>query len=45
MIKQVKDSLENIIALCKTHGVDSIALFGSAASGTMNEIAQKSCFN
>ncbi len=37
MLKQVEDSLQDIIALCKSHDVKSIALFGSAANGIVNE--------
>ena len=37
MTDQIKDRLEEIIQLCKSHGVNSIALFGSAANNTMNE--------
>jgi len=37
MIKIIEDSLDNIIALCKTHKVKSIALFGSAAKESMHE--------
>ena len=37
MNKLVEEKLTDIISLCKTHRVNSIALFGSAASDTMNE--------
>lgn len=37
MIKLIEDKLNDIITLCKLHSVKSIALFGSAAKGTMNE--------
>ncbi len=37
MIKLVEDRLNEIIALCKTHRVKSIALFGSAAKESMHE--------
>lgn len=37
MIKLIEDRLDEIIALCKVHRVESIALFGSAAIGSMNE--------
>jgi predicted nucleotidyltransferase len=37
MIKFVEDRLDEIIALCKMHRVESIALFGSAAKESMHE--------
>ncbi|MEZ4936899.1 MAG: nucleotidyltransferase domain-containing protein [Crocinitomicaceae bacterium] len=37
MIKLVEDRLNEIIALCKVHRVNSIALFGSAAKNSMHE--------
>lgn len=37
MNKQVEEKLPEIIALCKKHRVNSIALFGSAATDSMNE--------
>lgn len=37
MIKLIEDRLNEIIALCKVHRVKSIALFGSAAKGSMHE--------
>jgi predicted nucleotidyltransferase len=37
MIKLVEDKINDIVAICKTHNVISIALFGSAAKGSMNE--------
>lgn len=37
MTKLIEDRLQDIIVLCKMHGVNSIALFGSAANNTMNE--------
>ncbi len=37
MIKLIEDRMNDIIALCKTHRVMSIALFGSAAKGAMHE--------
>lgn len=37
MIKQIEDKLQDIIRLCKLHGVNSIAIFGSAANNTMKE--------
>lgn len=37
MIRLVEDKLNDIIALCKVHRVQSIALFGSAARGTMHD--------
>ncbi len=37
MIKLIEDRLTDIIVLCQEHHVKSIALFGSAAKGTMNE--------
>lgn len=37
MIKLIEDRLKEIIALCKVHRVESIALFGSAAKDSMNE--------
>lgn len=37
MVSIIEEKLDEIIALCKLHRVESIALFGSAARGTMNE--------
>lgn len=37
MIKLIEGRLNEIIALCKVHRVKSIALFGSAAKGSMHE--------
>lgn len=37
MIKLIEDRLNEIVALCKTHRVKSIALFGSAAKESMHE--------
>ncbi|WP_460539098.1 nucleotidyltransferase family protein [Echinicola sediminis] len=37
MVDLVQNKLEEIIALCKKHGVASISLFGSAAKESMNE--------
>jgi predicted nucleotidyltransferase len=37
MITQIESKLNEIISLCKLHKVESIALFGSAAKGLMNE--------
>lgn len=37
MIKLIEERLDDIIALCKMHRVNSIALFGSAAMGSMHE--------
>lgn len=37
MIKLIEDRLNEIISLCKTHSVKSIALFGSAATNSMHE--------
>jgi len=37
MNKQIEARLEDIIALCKLHRVDSMSLFGSAATDTMND--------
>jgi predicted nucleotidyltransferase len=37
MIKLIEDKINEIVAICKTHHVISIALFGSAAKGLMNE--------
>jgi predicted nucleotidyltransferase len=37
MIQLVEQRLDEIIALCKQHQVQSIALFGSAAKGSMHE--------
>jgi predicted nucleotidyltransferase len=36
-MKLVEDKLNEIIALCKMHQVDSFALFGSAAKDSMKE--------
>lgn len=33
----IKDNLNNIIELCKSHSVLSISLFGSAAKGLMTD--------
>lgn len=37
MIKLIEDRLNETVALCKTHRVKSIALFGSAAKESMHE--------
>jgi predicted nucleotidyltransferase len=37
MIRQIEGKLNEIITLCRLQKVDSIALFGSAARGSMNE--------
>jgi predicted nucleotidyltransferase len=37
MVLEIQNNLNAIIDLCKKYRVKSIALFGSAASGTMNE--------
>jgi hypothetical protein len=37
MIDLVKNKLNAIVAACKKHHVESVALFGSAAKNTMNE--------
>jgi predicted nucleotidyltransferase len=37
MIDLVKNKLNAIVAACKKHHVESIALFGSAAKNAMNE--------
>lgn len=37
MIKLIEEKLNDVIALCKVHQVKSIALFGSAAKGSMNQ--------
>ncbi len=37
MIPQVEDKLNEIITLCKEHKVISFALFGSAATESMND--------
>ena len=37
MIDLVKNKLNAIVAACKKHHVESIALFGSAAKNTMNK--------
>lgn len=37
MLKLIEDNLNEIISLCKTHRVISIALFGSAAKEVMHE--------
>lgn len=37
MVKLIEDHLNEIIALCKSHSVKSIALFGSAAKESMHE--------
>ena len=36
MIKLIEDKISEIISLCKSHHVISIALFGSAAKDTMH---------
>ena len=37
MVDLVKNNIDEIIALCKTHSVKSISLFGSAVSASMTE--------
>ena len=37
MLKLIEDRITEIISLCKSHYVISIALFGSAAKGSMHE--------
>lgn len=37
MIELVQNKIEDIIATCKKHHVESISLFGSAAKNTLNE--------
>lgn len=37
MVELVKNNIAEIIALCKTHSVKSISLFGSAVSASMAE--------
>jgi len=37
MEKILKDNLKEIIAICKLHYVNSIAVFGSAANNQMNK--------
>nr|WP_294862468.1 nucleotidyltransferase domain-containing protein [uncultured Fluviicola sp.] len=37
MIKLIEEKLNDIVSLCKTHNVISIALFGSAATNSMHE--------
>lgn len=37
MIKLIEDKIPELIALCKTHRVESFALFGSAAKDAMHE--------
>ena len=37
MVKFVADKLNEIVALCKLHQVEFIALFGSAAKNSMHE--------
>lgn len=37
MIKLIEDKIPDLIALCKTHRVDSFDLFGSAVKNAMNE--------
>lgn len=37
MVDLVKNNIAEIIALCKTHSVKSISLFGSAVSASMTE--------
>jgi predicted nucleotidyltransferase len=37
MIKLIENRIAEIITLCKTHRVQSFALFGSAARNTMTE--------
>ena len=36
MLKLIEDKITEIISLCKSHYVISIALFGSAAKGSMH---------
>lgn len=37
MLKLIEDRITEIISLCKSHHVKSIALFGSAAKDSMHE--------
>lgn len=37
MVELVKNNIAEIIALCKTHSVKSISLFGSAVTASMAE--------
>ena len=37
MIELIQNKLDEIIAACKQHHVESISLFGSAAKNTMHE--------
>ena len=37
MIKLIEDKIPELIALCKTHRVESFAIFGSAAKDAMHE--------
>lgn len=37
MIKLIEDKIPDLIALCKTHRVESFAIFGSAAKDAMHE--------
>jgi predicted nucleotidyltransferase len=37
MIKLIEDKIPDLIALCKTHRVESFDLFGSAVKNAMNE--------
>lgn len=36
-MQQIEDSLADIMLLCKLHNVQSMSIFGSAASNTMKE--------
>ena len=37
MIKLIEDKIPELIALCKTHRVESFAIFGSAVKDAMHE--------
>ena len=37
MDELIQNKLDEIISVCKEHGVQSIALFGSAAKGTIHQ--------
>lgn len=39
MIKLIEDRIDDIIALCKTHKVISISVFGSAAKNAMTSLS------
>ena len=37
MMQQIEDNIADIMLLCKLHHVQSMAIFGSATSNSMNE--------